>query len=187
VPAAGQTAESPPSDEASEETEWSNTCFYITPIGDDGTDIRRHADMMLKHLVEPALSKTGLKVVRADKIERSGLITQQILQHLVLSRLCIVDLSFNNPNVFYELGVRHTCKLPTIQVVRKGDKIPFDVSQGRTILVDTGDIYSIMDRFESARRELLEHVQGVLNPAPNDESEVNPLAIYLPNLKVSIK
>jgi hypothetical protein len=168
----------------SDEMEWSKVCFLITPIGADGSEERRHADMMLKHLMGPVAAQFDLKVVRADKIDKSGLITQQIFEHLVKARLCVADLSFSNPNVFYELGVRHICKLPTIQVIRKGDKIPFDVAQGRTIIVDTLDLYTIMDRFDSARRELAEHVKEILTN--KDAADDNPVCVYLPGLSVTI-
>ena len=163
--------------------DWDKICFYITPIGDDASESRKHADMMLKHLLEPVAKDHGLQVVRADKIDRSGLITQQIFDHLARSRLCVADLSFNNANAFYELGVRHTCKRATIQVIRKGDRIPFDVSQGRTIVVDTSDVYTVMDRFESARRELSEHIKHALN-GKSDAADDNPVNVYLPGMKV---
>ncbi|UTC61444.1 MULTISPECIES: hypothetical protein [Treponema] len=160
-----------------------NTCFYITPIGDEESECRKHSDMLLKNLIEPVLIKYDIKVIRADKIERSGIITQQILEKLVESKICIADLSFSNPNVFYELGVRHTCKLPTIQIIRKQDKIPFDVSQGRTIIIDTSDVYTLIDRIESAKRELTEYVEEIINN-PAEYKENNPISIYLPSLKV---
>lgn len=172
--------------QATASAEWDKLCFYVTPIGDEGTDVRRHADMMLKHLIEPVVSAAGLKTTRADRIEKSGLITQQVLEHLAYSRLCIADLSFGNPNAFYELGVRHMCLSPTIQVIRKGDKIPFDVSQGRTITVDTSDVYTVMDKFESARKELAEHVKSALSEERDAPPEDNPIAIYLPGTKTQV-
>jgi hypothetical protein len=141
--------------------------------------------MMLKHLLEPALADFGMTVVRADKIEKSGLITRQIFEHLAQSRLCIADLSFNNPNAFYELGVRHVLKRSTIQMIRKGDRIPFDVAQGRTIIVDTSDVYTLMDRVESARRELREHIKNALSSESEKVPDDNPVQAYLPGLKVS--
>lgn len=161
-------------------------CFYITPIGEESSSERKHADMLLKHLVEPAFSKFGIKVVRADKIGRSGLISQQIFEHIVSSKFCVADLSFGNPNAFYELGVRHMTKLPTIQLIRKGDKIPFDVAQGRTIVIDVSDIYTLMDRMESAKNELIEHIRNYLSPSDNNRSEDNPISIYLPGLHVKL-
>jgi len=161
-------------------------CFYITPIGDEGTEVRRHADMLLRHLVEPAFETFGMKVVRADRIEKSGLISQQIFEHIVSTKFCVADLSFGNPNAFYELGVRHMTKLPTIQLIRKGDKIPFDVSQGRTITVDMSDIYTIMDRIESARKELVEHIKNYLDQSEKSKSDDNPVSVYLPGLQIKL-
>ncbi|MBL0945101.1 MAG: hypothetical protein IBJ04_12295 [Hydrogenophaga sp.] len=163
-----------------------SVCFYITPIGDEGSEVRRHADMLLRHLIEPAFETFGMKVVRADRIEKSGLISQQIFEHIVSAKFCVADLSFGNPNAFYELGVRHMTKLPTIQLIRKGDKIPFDVSQGRTITVDMSDIYTIMDRMESARKELVEHIRNYLDPAEKSRSDDNPVSVYLPGLQVRL-
>lgn len=161
-------------------------CFYITPIGEDPSAERKHSDMLLKHLVEPAFSKFDIKVVRADKIGRSGLISQQIFEHIVSSKFCVADLSFGNPNAFYELGVRHMTKLPTIQIIRKGDKIPFDVAQGRTIVIDVSDIYTLIDRMESAKNELIEHIKNYLDPSDSNRSEDNPISIYLPGLQVKL-
>ena len=93
-----------------------------------------------------------MRAIRADKIAKPGIITKQVIEYIAYSKLCIADLSFNNANAFYELGVRHAFKLSTIQIIRKGDKIPFDVSQGRTIIIDASDPYTIMDRIDVARK-----------------------------------
>jgi hypothetical protein len=142
--------------------------------------------MILKHLVEPAFQEFGIRVVRADKIGKSGLISQQIFEHIVSAKFCVADLSFGNPNAFYELGVRHMTKLPTIQIIRKGDKIPFDVAQGRTIVVDVSDIYTLLDRMESARKELAEHIKHYLNPQDAQRNDENPVSIYLPGMQVKL-
>lgn len=147
---------------------------------------RGYADMMLKHLMEPILAEFDMVVVRADTIEKSGLITKQIFEHLAHARLCIADLSFNNPNAFYELGVRHMTKKPTIQMIRKNDRIPFDIAQGRTIMIDTSDVYTVMDRMESAKRELKEHVRNALSPGSERVADDNPVQTYLPSLRVTL-
>jgi hypothetical protein len=169
---------------ASEQEEWDTVCFVVTPIGSDDSVERKHSDTVLKHLLAPVLESFGLRPIRADKITKPGIITKQVIEYLAYSKLCIADLSFSNPNAFYELGVRHAFKLPTIQVIRKGDKIPFDVSQGRTIIVDTADPYTIMDRFEVARNELREHVSAVNKGA--EKQDDNPINLFLPGLKIGI-
>jgi hypothetical protein len=163
-----------------------NICFYITPIGEEGTEIRKHSDMLLKHLIEPAFLKHGIKVIRADKIEKSGLISQQIFEYLVSAKVCVADLSYGNPNAFYELGIRHMIKKPTIQIIRKGDKIPFDVSQGRTITIDISDTYTVMDKIESAKNELIEHIKVILDPKSTAQSDDNPVSVYLPRLTIKV-
>jgi hypothetical protein len=76
------------------------------------------------------------------------------------------------------------CKAPTIQIIRKGDRIPFDVSQGRTIKVDMSDVYSIVDSIESAKKELRQHMKHALS---NDyKGEDNPVNTYLPTIEVTI-
>ncbi len=165
-----------------ESTDYSTACFIITPIGDEGSDERKHADAMLKHLIEPVLEIEGVKAIRADRISKPGHITKQVIEHIAYCRLCITDMSFKNQNAHYELGVRHAFKLPSIQLIRKGDKIPFDVSQGRTIIIDTSDPYTIMDRIASAKAELHEHVKALLSGAKNQEE--SPITMYLPKLSV---
>ncbi|WP_148252867.1 hypothetical protein [Aidingimonas lacisalsi] len=190
----GETRDEPEPDEAPAEVEAGaapgassdSVCFYITPIGDEGSEIRKHSDMMLRHLIEPAFTEFGITVVRADKIGKSGLISQQVFENVVSSKFCVADMSFGNPNAFYELGVRHMTKLPTIQIIRKGDKIPFDVAQGRTIIIDLSDIYTIMDKIASARNELIEHIRNYLDPQERGTAEDNPVSIYLPGLQVRI-
>lgn len=188
TPAPGDVSEPAPSPEIeaipATPGDLSSVCFIITPLGDDGTIERKHADAILTHLIEPVLKEFNVTPIRADRISKPGVITKQIVEHLAWCRLCIADLSFNNPNAFYEMGVRHTFLLPMIQIIRKGDKIPFDVSQGRTIIIDTSDAYTIMDRFESARRELKEHVESCLKGGSKPED--NPIGMFLPGLKVTV-
>ena len=61
------------------------------------------------------------------------MISKQIIEYILRSRLVIADLSYNNPNVFNELCLRHATGKPTVHVIKKGDKIPFDVGNFRTI------------------------------------------------------
>jgi hypothetical protein len=169
---------------ASTATEFDSLCFVITPIGEEDSEQRRHANMVLKNIIEPVVAELGLSARRADQIDRAGLITQQIFEYLAKARVCVADLSFNNPNAFYELGIRHMCKLPTVQIIRKGDKIPFDVSQGRTIKIDMSDVYSVMDSVESAKKELKQHLRQALSSEYKGED--NPVNTYLPGVEVKV-
>ncbi len=61
---------------ASSATDWKNVAFIITPIGEEGSEVRKHADRVLRHLLDPVLADFKMQVVRADRIEKSGLITK---------------------------------------------------------------------------------------------------------------
>jgi len=72
--------------------DFEQTCFYISPIGEEGSEHRIHADLFLGSLVEPALEGFNLKVIRADKIGKPGMITAQILEYILKAKLVIADL-----------------------------------------------------------------------------------------------
>jgi hypothetical protein len=101
-------------------------CFFVAPIGDEDTEQRERSDMVLNSLLEPSLSQMGLRVIRADQITTPGMITAQTLDFLLHSKLVVADLSFQNPNVFYEVAIRHVIGLPIVHLVRTTDLIPFD-------------------------------------------------------------
>jgi hypothetical protein len=164
--------------------DFAHMCFVITPIGDDDSAERKHANMVLKNVIDPVVSELGLVAKRADQIDRAGLITQQIFECLAKARISIADLSFNNPNAFYELGVRHMCKLPTVQIIRKGDRIPFDVAQGRTIKIDMSDVYSVIESIESAKKELRQYLKHALSG--DYKGEDNPVNTYLPGVQITL-
>jgi hypothetical protein len=161
--------------------DWSKICFYVTPIGAPTSQERQHSDLFLSAIVEPALEEFGLKVVRADQIAQPGLITSQIIEHVVKARLVIADLSYHNANVFYELCLRHACRLPTVQIIRVGDPIPFDLNQVRTIQIDMTSIFTLVPQLETYKSEIANQVRRALG---NPEGVDNPLSMFYPELGV---
>lgn len=159
-------------------TDWQKICFYITPIGADDSVERKHADLFMASLVQPALDELGLTVVRADHIGDPGMITSQVLEYLKKSRLAIADLSYLNPNVFYEVALRHALRLPVVQLIRKADRLPFDVNQARTLTFDTTDIYSLVPKLQTYRSEIATQARKALD---DPESVGNPVSIFYPD------
>jgi hypothetical protein len=109
------------------------TCFVIAPIGKDDSETRKRSDMLLEHIFVPALEPLGYEVIRADKISEPGSITIQVLERILQADIVIADLTDHNPNVFYELAVRHALKKGVIHVICSGQTIPFDIADLRTI------------------------------------------------------
>lgn len=166
------------SDNAGSADDWQRICFYITPIGSDDSDERKHSDLFMSSLVQPALEELGLTVVRADQIGEPGLITTQVLEYIKRSRLAIADLSYLNPNVFYEVALRHALRLPIVQLIRKADRLPFDVNQSRTLVFDTSDIYSLVPKLQTYRAEIANQARKALD---DPESVGNPVSVFYPD------
>lgn len=181
TPRAVTTAGEPTKEAMAEKTDWDKICFYITAIGEPDTIERKHSDLFLSQIVEPALAEFGLKVVRADAIAQPGMIGRQVLVHAVRAKLVITDLSFHNASAFYELSLRHACRKATVHIIRHEDKLPADVNQFRTIRIDNRDIYSLLPKLESYRAELAMHVRKALE---NPDSIENPISTFVPELRV---
>lgn len=156
-------------------------CFVISPIGDDGSDTRRRADQILRHVISPAAEACGFETVRADQIAEPGLITTQIIQHIIDDPLVIADLTGSNPNVFYELAVRHAIRKPLVQIIQKNEKIPFDVAGMRTIPVDHKDLDSVQE----AKVEIEKQIKAVLKRKPDEIESPISVSIELQALKHS--
>jgi hypothetical protein len=109
-------------------------CFVIGPIGDAGSKIRTAADAFMNYIVEPTLGRFDYeKPQRADTLGEPGRITSQIVTLLMEADLVIADLTGNNPNVYYELSLRHALGKPAIHMAESGTILPFDLHDNRTI------------------------------------------------------
>jgi hypothetical protein len=120
-------------------------CFAVTPIGDEGSEIRLRSDQVLMHIIEPVMGDLGYETVRADRSSQPGMITNQVIEHLIDDELVVADLTGSNPNVFYELAIRHATRKPIVTIIEAGERIPFDVNQSRTIHVNHHDLDSVAD------------------------------------------
>jgi hypothetical protein len=158
-------------------TNWNTLCFYIAPIGDEESDVRKHSDLFLEHIVTPAMRDVDLRVVRADQIAEPGMITSHILEHIKRAKLVVADLSLLNPNVFYEIALRHVAKLPIVQIVQKADRLPFDIKDVNTIIIDNTDIYSLIPHLETYRSEIATLARRALE---DPEHIGNPISAFFP-------
>jgi hypothetical protein len=126
-------------------------CLVIGPIGAVNSATRERSDRLLRELICPALAAEGYNAQRPDQFNMNhGAINDDIFGHLIEDELVIADLSEHNPNVYYELAIRHAVHKPFIHIIQGGDRLPFDVQNMRIIRVDLGSEESI----KKARRDL---------------------------------
>jgi hypothetical protein len=154
-----------------------NVCFVIGPIGSDGSPERKAADAIFNFMIKPIVEQHGFKPIRADMISAPGLVSRQVMQAIIDSPLVVADLTDRNPNVYYELAVRHAIRKPLVQMINGKPPLPFDVVDTRTIFFDLTDLATI----EYAKGELDKQVQALLDdpkPLDNPISETLDLESY---------
>ena len=152
-------------------------CFVICPIGDEGSEIRRQADESMQFVIKPACEAKGYQADRSDQISDNGMITQSVIENILQADLAIVDLTGRNPNVFYELAIRHSYGLPAIQITRDNiDSIPFDVHNVRTIQYDLS---------ASGANKASQEIQKVIDSIEAGNNTLNPVTSVSNILKFS--
>jgi tetratricopeptide (TPR) repeat protein len=105
--------------------------FVVMPFGvKAGIDFNR----VYGEYIKPALEGADFEVFRADEELQAGDIRADMFQELLLADLVVADLSIDNPNVWYELGVRHALRMRGVICVRcRREQMPFDVYTDRAL------------------------------------------------------
>lgn len=106
-------------------------CFVIMPFG---TKVHPYTgeeidfDAVYSDLIVVALDGILDAYSRSDSSTAAGLIHSEMISDILSADVAIVDITTANPNVLYELGVRHAAKRSgTVVIKRKGDQIPFNI------------------------------------------------------------
>ena len=115
-------------------------CFVVMPFGvkprNDGTDRTYNFDKVYRVIIQRAIMNVGMQPIRADETEGSRVVHADMFKDLRDRPVVLVDLSLLNPNVLYELGIRHVMS-PTGTVLMANEetvkKLPFDIALSRTI------------------------------------------------------
>jgi hypothetical protein len=117
--------------------------FVIMPIGSEGSKARKDSDDAFDLIIQPAISEFSVEIggfpfecLRADKVCEANNIVKDIARRLNDADVVIADLTGQNANVFYELGVRHALIGRTIMIARSLRDVPFDLRNYRVIAYD---------------------------------------------------
>lgn len=115
--------------------DYARTCFVIMPFGSKPVGEREaDFDQIYKEVFVPAIASVelpeggNLMPRRTDMDFFTGEITLEMFRYLEYSRFALTDISGLNPNVLYELGVRHRARASGTAIFRQADApIPFDI------------------------------------------------------------
>ena len=122
----------------------------------------------------------GYNPVRADEIDRPGIITNQVIEQILDAPLVIADLTERNPNVFYELAVRHVTRKPLIHLMKEGEGVPFDVAGTRIIFLDHTNLVSA----DQAKQKIVEQIESLENDPLSLENPIS-VSVDLQHLRQS--
>ncbi len=114
----------------------SKKCLVICPFGQEGSATRKRSDYVFKNVIKPVADAEGYKAYRSIDYTIPGEITAQVVKDLYQADLVVADLTESNPNVFYELALRHTVAKPFILISDDVSNIPFDIATLNVIQVD---------------------------------------------------
>lgn len=116
-------------------------CFVVMPYGSkpfpDGSGRLYDFEKVWRVLITRAVREAGMRPVRSDQRTAPGVVHGEMFRDLRDREVVLADLSLDNPNVFYELGVRHVMNAAgTVLICRRNASLPFDVGLSRVIFYD---------------------------------------------------
>ena len=154
----------------------------VTIKDKDGKDISVEVDFdqIDKLLIQPALSKNGLEGKTTGVIAEAGNIRVDMFQMLIVYDLVIADISIDNANVFYELGIRHGLRPNGTILLRfptSGKDVPFDLKTDRYIAYERENPAGAVDQLAQSIKETIQ----VLRRA--DRRPDSPVFLLLPALQ----
>jgi tetratricopeptide (TPR) repeat protein len=158
--------------------------FVVMPFGTkpgvDGQmiDFNRVYD----EYIGPALKAAGLEAFRADQEMRAGDIRTDMFQELLVADLVVADLSIDNPNVWYELGVRHALRARGVVIVCGGKvTTAFDLYTDRKLRYGVKDGAPDPATLEDDKRKLIDMVKATMDTWHG--RKVSPVYHLMPNLR----
>ena len=133
-------------------------------------------DSIYHGFIKFALELAGLSVKRADDIQNQRNILRDVFDGIVNSDLIVADLTYLNPNVFYELAIAHAFRKPVILITQSIDEVPFDLKSYRLIEYDVH-----FAKIEAAKEKLTNDGKAFL---VGGIQFGNPFADFLPEYSV---
>ncbi len=160
-------------------------CFVLMPFGrkQDGTGKTIDFDAVYQEIIAPAVVEAGLEPIRADEEQVGGTIHKPMYERLMLCEFAIADVTGANPNVYYELGIRHAIRpRSTVILFAEGTSLPFDIAllRGSPYRLDpSGTPSNAADDISAIVKRLL-----AAHDDPHDDSPLFALIEDMPRIEV---
>lgn len=161
------------------------TCFVIMPISDHPDYTQGHFKRVYEYIIKPACHKAGYEAIRADDTVKTNDIVSDIIKKIIDSDMAICDMSSRNPNVFYELGLRHAFNLKTTLIKDKKTSRAFDIAGLRSVEYDESLRVDEVEKAISAIANAITETESMNSEEAN--STIQLLGLSAPAKKVEIR
>lgn len=145
-------------------------CFVLMPFGEKSDQSGTiDFDAVFHQIIEPAAEAADLTPIRSDQEELNGIIHKAMFERLMLCDYAIADLTTTNPNVLYELGIRHGIRPhSTVLIYNKRSKLPFNVSllRAHPYRLDTNGRPAAPETDSQLLKEQLNECRNPANDSP---------------------
>jgi len=131
--------------------------------------------------IAPALESAGLEPFRADQEKSAGDIIPDMFQELLVADLVVADLTIDNPNVWYELGIRHALRSRGVVIVSGRVTPAFDTYTQRKLIYRLTEWAANPKILEEDRVKLAEMVTATMDAWHG--RKISPVYNLLPNLQ----
>lgn len=147
-------------------------CFVLMPFSSTKSCSEEEWSYIFTGIIKPAVERSGFAFACQRSDAPTGSIIEHILDELNRADLVIADLTDRNPNVFYELGVRHALRDCTILVAQNIADIPFDLRPYAVHVYEW--------KTETGRRDFRRKIKQVIQSLDGEPSQgASPVRKYL--------
>ncbi len=165
-------------------TDYRAVCFVDMPFGkkpDLASGVIVDFDSIYELAIKPAIDGAGLESIRGDKEQTGGIIHVPMFARILLAEFMVADLTLNNPNVFYELGIRHAIKpFTTVPIFATTGSLPFDVGMVRSIGYELKDGQLTADGAEKLKSAIKARLEEAIHGSAHADSPVYQLISGFP-------
>ena len=154
-------------------------CFFITPFGEENSEIQKNAEFLREALLEPVLSRYGFEVRTGSYLSGSAYIGSAVADCIRDADLCIADVSYRritegdkaytdaSPNVFFEIGLREAIGKPIIFLRNKSSEpLPTDIIGKLEVNYESTNL-----SWRKTKEDLIHTVEAILEQIAKSEAE----------------
>ena len=149
-------------------------CFVMMPFGEkvNVANMKIDFDAVYRQLIAPAITAAHLKPIRDDEKKLGGLIIKTMFERIIFCDFAIADITYDNPNVFYELGIRHAVRPYTTVIIseKSNSNLPFDLSPVKILFYE----YDFTNRSILHQTETITEIANLLKEYKRKARDAEP-------------